>query len=152
MERVILFNLLHLVATAYAVGRGGAPERFAGIALLAATLATRIVQRQFPVRFASVEWGVFGVDVVLLGTLLMIALLADRFWPLWITALHALGTCSHFVKLLDLEVLRTAYATLSAIWSYPILILLVSGTVRHQRRLRRTGRDPDWSRSDAAAS
>ncbi|MFV0622790.1 hypothetical protein ACBY01_02090 [Sphingomonas sp. ac-8] len=152
MERVILFNLLHLLATAYAVGRGGAPERFAGMALLLATLATRVAQRQFPARFASVEWGVFGVDLVLLVALLVIALFADRFWPLWVTALHGLGTCSHFVKLLDLEVLRTAYATLSAVWSYPILILLVSGTVRHQQRLRRAGSDPDWSRPGAAAS
>lgn len=150
MERVLLFNLLHLLATAYAVGRGGAPERLAGIALLAATLATRVAQRQFPVRFASVEWGVFGVDVALLGALLTIALLADRFWPLWMTALHALGTFSHFVKLLDLEVLRTAYAALSAVWSYPILILLVGGTIRHQRRLRKAGRDPDWSRTARA--
>ena len=146
VERVVLFNLLHLAVSGYALLRGGAPERVAGIALLIATLSTRLVQSQMSLRFAGVEWGVFCVDLGLLAVLLGIAMDADRYWPLWVTALHGLGTFGHVVRLLDVDVLRPAYAVLTAVWSYPILLLLVGGTARHQVRRSRRGEDSAWSR------
>jgi len=145
MERVIAFNLLHLLVSGYALLRGGPPERIAGASLLGATLLTRLVQNQLPVRFVGVEWGVFCVDLTLFAVLLGIALDADRYWPLWMAALHGLGTFGHIVRLLDVDVLRTAYAFLTAVWSYPILLLLVCGTARHQNRRRRRGVDRSWS-------
>lgn len=147
MERVALFNLLHVVASGYAVVRGGAPERIAGVAMLVATLATRLVQSQAAVRFAGVEWGVFCVDVALLAILLAVALEADRYWPLWMAALQGLGTTAHLSKLLEVELLRPAYAVLAAIWSYPMLVLLFCGALRHHLRQRRFGNDRAWSRS-----
>lgn len=146
MERVIIFNLLHVVVSGYAVVRGGAPERIAGVALLVATLATRLVQSQMPMRFAGVEWGVFCVDLTLLAVLVAVALDADRYWPLWMTALHGLGTLAHLAKLLNLELLRSAYAVMTAFWSYPILVLLLCGSHRHHLRRHRYGIDRAWSR------
>lgn len=145
MLHVIAFNLIQLLISGYSLARGGAPERITGASLLAAMILTRVLLSRYAVRFVGVEWGVFTVDVVLLTVLLAVALFADRFWPLWVVALHALGTTAHLLRLLDGEVIRFAYAVLTAMWAYPIMVLLAAGTARHQRRLRFAGRDPDWS-------
>lgn len=150
MTRVFIFNALQVAASAYAIGRGGAPERLAGAALLAAAGGTWLLQSPAAVRFVGVELGVLAVDVILLAVLLVIALHADRWWTLWMTALHALGTGAHFVRFVDQDVLRFVYALLTATWSYPILVLLTVGTARHRLRIRRSGHDLDWTRLHTA--
>lgn len=145
MERVIFFFVIQLAASAYALARGGAPERIVGAALLIAAVAGRILQAPAVSRFIGVDWGVLGIDVALMFVLLGVALYADRFWPLWLAAFQILGTGGHIVRGMDADVARIAYAILLASWSYPMLLLLVIGTARHGARLRRHGYDLDWS-------
>lgn len=145
MLHVLAFNLAQLLATVYSLAKGGAPERVTGGSLLLATLFTRALQNDYAVRFARVEWSVFWVDLVLLAALMTVALLADRFWTLWLVALQALGTGAHLIRLIDHDVLRFAYAVLTAVWSYPMLLLLMAGTARHGARRKLHGRDRDWS-------
>lgn len=148
MERVILFNALQLLASGYAIARGGAPERLAGVSLVIAALSTRLLQSAISTRFVKVEAGMLVVDLILLIVLLVIAANADRYWTMWMAALQALGAGAHLVRLLDHDVLRFVYALLTAIWSYPIVILLVAGTARHRRRMAGGGGDLDWSRQE----
>ncbi len=148
MDRVWLFYAIQVAASGYALLRGGAPERLTGLALLVAALSTGFVQRTIPILFAGVESGVMIVDLILLAVLIAITLKADRFWPAWATALHALGTGAHLARAISPDVIRLVYAVLSAAWSYPIVLLLVIGTVRHSRRIRAHGSDLDWSRQD----
>lgn len=143
--RVLIFNLLQIGATVYALRRGGAPERMVGLALLLGAVGTRLLQSDLVQRFVAVEVGVAAVDVALLAALLAVALLADRFWPLWIAALQALGAGSHLVRLVDGDILRVVYAFLSAIASYPMLAILVFATSRHDRRERVNGPERSWS-------
>ena len=147
MERVVLFAVLLLLASGYAVARGGAPERVVGLSLLLAFALSILLQQPLASRFLTVEWGVLGVDLALLVVLLAVALHADRFWPLWVTAFHALGTGGHLVRGLDHGIEPIAYAILLASWSYPMMALLVLGTMRHAVRQRRLGQDLDWSRA-----
>lgn len=148
MERVWIFNAIQLAATVYAFRRGGAPERLTGLALLVAALATRIFYVIGTRMFMNVEIGIMIVDVVLLVVMIAITLHADRFWPAWVTALHALGAGAHLARAISPDVIRLAYAVLSVVWSYPIVLLLVIGTMRHSRRVRSRGWDLDWSRRD----
>jgi hypothetical protein len=94
-----------------------------------------------------VEFGVFLVDVAALAAFVILALRADRYWPLWIAGLQIIGTAGHAVKLMDPGVIRTAYAFILAFWSYPMLLLIVLGTWRHQQRLAKFGADRSWSSS-----
>lgn len=144
MERVIIFNLLLLLASGYALWRGGAPERIVGLSLLIAGGLTRLAYAPFAERFVAVDWGVLLVDIALLVILLAVALKADRFWTLWLAAFQLLGTGGHLVRGLDHGVEPIAYAILLASWSYPMIFLLVIGTARHARR-RRQGYKRDWS-------
>lgn len=149
MERVILFSILLLLASGYAVAKGGAPERVVGLSLLLAFTLSILFQQPSAARFLGVEWGILAVDFGLLGILLSVALYADRFWPLWVAALQALGTGGHLVRGMDHGIEPIAYAILLASWSYPMVLLLAVGTMRHQRR-RRHGPTLDWSQPIAS--
>ena len=145
MERVVFFFLLQTLASTYAVFRGGGPERAVGISLLMAAVIGVVIQSPFIVRFLDVEWGILVIDLILLAVLMAVALNADRYWAMWLAALQALGAGAHFVRGVDGEVARFVYAVLLAGWSYPMILLLIVGTYRHQRRLAANGFDVDWS-------
>jgi hypothetical protein len=98
-------------------------------------------------RFHSVEVGILLVDVAALVAFLVLALFAERLWPIWVTSLHAIGTAGHAVKLADPQVLGWAYHFALAFWSYPMLFLLALGTWNHQKRLAKRDVDKSWSNS-----
>ncbi len=148
MDRVWIFYAVQLAASVFALWRGGAPERLLGLALLLAAVSTQVLQDDMAIRFAGVELDVLLVDLALLGVMLAITLHADRFWPAWATALHLLGTGAHLARAISPDVIRLTYAVLAAAWSYPIVLLLVIGTVRHASRIRARGWDLDWSGQD----
>jgi hypothetical protein len=144
-----VFYSLLAASCLYALLRGGPPERIgAGIFAISALLSTAAVSAH-PIRYISIEVGVLAVDLAMLAALLALALRAERFWPLWVSALHIIGTAGHAVKAFDPEVLRLGYAFAMAFWSYPMLLLLVAGTWCHRKRLKRNGADISWSSSFA---
>lgn len=131
----------------YAFLKGAAPERIGATILAAGSLLTLATISRQNVSYASVEIGVFLVDLAALVAFIILALRAERFWPLWIAALQFLGTAGHVVKLVDPEMIRKAYAVAAIFWSYPMLLLIVLGTWRHQQRLKRFAVDRSWSSS-----
>jgi hypothetical protein len=46
---------------------------------------------------------------------------------------------------LSIRIIQRVYAFILAVWAYPVLLLLVIGTRRHQKRLSRFGSDESWS-------
>jgi hypothetical protein len=146
----LIYLVLLLATWGYAGLKGGAPERIGATILLVGSALTLLAVTAAPAhRFVSVELGILAVDVATLIAFLVLALYAERFWPLWITALQAIGTAGHAVKLVDPQILRWGYAFALAFWSYPMLLLLVAGTWSHQKRLKRNGADISWSSSFA---
>ncbi|HKR25480.1 MAG TPA: hypothetical protein VJS15_09495, partial [Allosphingosinicella sp.] len=132
--------------------RGGLPERIgATIVVFGSTLTVAAVS-SLDRRYGSVEFGVFLVDVAGLVALVLLALRSERYWPLWVAALHLIGMAGHGLKLADPDVIRRAYAFAMQFWGYPMLLLIALGTWRHQQRLKRFGFDPSWSRSPPSAA
>lgn len=151
LQSAVYFSLV-FACWMYAMLRGGAPERI-GITILAVGSVLTVVAVSAPARrFGSVEIGIFLVDVAALVGFLILAMRAERLWPLWVTSLQAIGTTAHAVKLVDPEIIRWAYAFALAFWSYPMLFLLVLGTWNHQRRLAKFGVDKSWSNSSAPSA
>lgn len=142
---VILFNVLQLGASWYAVSRGGRPERLVASALLVAAVASLLVYSPYPRTFMRLEVGVLAVDLALLGALIAIALHANRYWPLAMASLHLASIIAHLGKWVDLSMSEWAYALLLRAWAYPMLLTLVIGTLRHRRRVSRYGVDSSWS-------
>lgn len=144
LQSAIYFSLV-FACWMYAMLRGGAPERI-GITILAVGSVLTVVAVSGPARrFGSIEIGIFLVDVTALVGFLILAMRAERWWPLWVTSLQAIGTAAHAVKLVDPEVIRWAYAFALAFWSYPMLFLVALGTWNHQKRLAKFGVDKSWS-------
>ncbi|MBD8735331.1 hypothetical protein [Sphingomonas sp. CFBP 13706] len=113
--------------------------------LLSANVATVLSWSPLPSRFYGLELNVFVVDAALFAMLIIVALRADRGWPLLIAALQFDAVGAHLVKLVAPETIRVAYALLITVWSWPTQMLLAVGTWRHVRRVRREGNDRSWS-------
>jgi hypothetical protein len=147
MLPIPVYYALLAVGCWYALLKGGAPEKV-GIAVLSlgSVLSVAAVSAS-PVRFGTVEIGVFVVDVATCAGFLVLALLAERFWPLCVAALQAIGTAAHAAKLLDPTVIPSAYAFVLSLWGYLMVLLIILGTWNHQRRLARFGVDRSWSSS-----
>jgi Flp pilus assembly pilin Flp len=137
------FLILFAGSMAYALWRGGAPERAAAFVLLAGVVSTSTAQAFDAHRFATVQWGVAMVDVAVLIGFLSVALLSTRYWPMWLTALQIIQLCSDFAKLLP-GVAELTYAMASSLIGYPVALILAVATVRHRMRSARYGAQPSW--------
>jgi len=144
MTRIILFNLLLFTTCGYAILRGGAPEKLTGWLLMAAASTTFMIGWRRGM-FVHLEVGVFVIDLALLVALVVIALKADRFWPLVLAAMQLDSTAVHILKLFDQEIVSFTYALMIAMWAYPMQIILAMATLRHQRRLAQFGEDRAWT-------
>jgi hypothetical protein len=145
MLSIPLYYALLLSCWVYALLKGGRPERIGTTIMLAGSLLTLATVSSQAGSYTSVETGVFIVDAVTFLAFLALAIWAQRFWPLWISALQLIGTLGHIVKLVDPHLMPKAYAFAAIFWSYPMLLILALGTFNHQRRLKRFGSDPSWS-------
>lgn len=146
MATVFTFQILHALCCAYAVIWGGRPERVAGILLFTAALATVLVEVPFRyLNYRDMEAATLLIDASLLVALAALALKANRYWPLWITALHANAVATHLVKFVNPTLLPTVYHVAASTMAIPMAVILVVATARHQARMKRIGTDAPWS-------
>ena len=138
------FVALLALTTFYALWAGGGPERIGAAIYALSVAATNLVMRTHSHDWANLESGVFIVDVVTFLAFVPIALRANRFWPLWVTAFLGLGVLGHVARLVTPDTFWRAYAMVLTIWSYPILVLIAVGAFLHRRRLALHGADRSW--------
>ena len=150
MANQIFYWTVLILCAAYILRRGGAPERVGIAILVVGSLAsTAAATADYGARFQSVEAGMFAVDVAVLAAYLVLAIKAERFWPLWVTGFHSVGVATHGAMLVSPDVVPWAYAVGQALWGYPMLLAQVIGTRRHQQRLAQFGADRSWTSSSA---
>lgn len=134
MLGILIFATCQLLASGYACWRGGAPERWVGILLAVALAATMLTPLQAAYTYQRLNVPLVHVDLALLAALVVIALIADRYWPLWIAALQLVAIGTHGVRVYSPDVVPAAYWVISSRIAYPMLLILVVGTIRHHRR------------------
>jgi len=145
MTHILVFNLALALVCGYALLTGGAPERLTALLFIVAGAATYLLPFYHRESYHSVELMALLIDVAMLAGLVGIAAVADRFWPLYISALHLIAIAIHGVKAYQPDLVPWMYAAANAKIAYPMLVLLAIGAMRHRERLVRDGRDPDWS-------
>jgi len=143
MWHMVLFNILMLAASVYALGWGGAPERLFVLMSVVALYVTIHVHHD---NFLKLEVGLFLVDLAFFWALYLLALFSTRFWPIWMTALQGLCVLSHAVILAPGPE-GFGYAVLEQVWAWPMEMLLIVATFRHRQRLAWTGTDRPWTLS-----
>lgn len=136
---------LLIMCTIYGLVAGGAPERIAVVIYAVASHATYLVLESHSGPWRSLEVGVLIIDVATFVAFTLLAMRADRFWLIWVSALLGLGVLGHLGRWVALDMIPWAYAVVLAIWSYPILAIIAVGTFYHRRRLAKYGTDKSWS-------
>ncbi len=123
-----------LSVSAFALWRGGWPERTIAVLNVLASLASGVLQNRGD--WISPQWADLIVDVTFLLVLLWLALRSDRYWPMWAAAFQLLGVVTYVARMADYRVGALAPFTAGVIWSYLVLGSLAVGTWQCWRRRR----------------
>ena len=129
----IIFWIVLLASCGYALWRGRKYERIAALVFISATVLS-ILGHSPHGRYVAVEVSDLIVDSAVLVAVVAIALLSDRFWPLWAAGLQLVDSMSHVLKAIDIDLLPKVYGAAERFWSYPILLILFVGAWRQHRR------------------
>ncbi len=148
--RLQIFTALFVMSMIYALWKGGSPERVAAAVLITGSLATILFQSSPSQRFNDFEFGIFVADLLVFAGFVLLSLNAERYWPIWMCALQAIQTISHLADAFLVITDPLVYQILTALWVYPMLLLLVTATWRHQQRIRLHGKDNCWSSFSAS--
>jgi hypothetical protein len=133
MDRLIIYRALMYGVCGYAILRGKGEARIVGAVFLVGDLATLWLRSS---TYSSVETEVMIIDILAFLAFTYVALISDRFWPLWISGLQLTSSLGHLFKAIDADLLPIAYAAALRMWAWPILVILGIGTWRAQRRAR----------------
>lgn len=137
LEEVRTFFFILVASCAYAGWRGLMPERATALGLMLAWVATQMMNTR---NFSQPQYGILGVDVLLLLVLLSLALLSGRRWLMAATACHLLTVGDHVAMIMDMRIRSYAYMTVMVIWGYAVILAMVLGTFfeaeAERRRLR----------------
>lgn len=141
--------ILFIVVAGLTCWRGGRPERLAMTALVAASLASPLVQDTS--NFDTPQWGVMIVDILLLAALTALVWRYSRSWLPWAAAFQLITVMTHVGYALNLDILSRAYLSTSYLLFFGELAAIAWGVLRHggpgHDRGRPPGRDRHLRRS-----
>jgi hypothetical protein len=142
---VAAFHAAFFACAFYVWRAGGWPEKLAALAQAAALCITVLsgfgsVSGGFT---RLVDWWALA-DSLLAAILILIALRANRLWPILLAGLQVSATFAHLTKAVFEQMPPTGYAIFVQMWSWPMLAVTTWGTRNHQRRLRKFGSEADW--------
>lgn len=89
-------------------------------------------------------------DVLALAAFVLVALHANRLYPLWFAAFQLLAVLAHLARELAEQISSISYAILAIAPGYFQLAILAGGLFMHRRRLRRYGPYRDWRLGERA--
>lgn len=137
-----------LCSTAYALVRGGPPERFAAaLFLLGVAVSATIGLFEMPGGFADVPARLALIDALWALMFTMLAVKANRLWLIPFAACQIVAALAHLTRLSFPEMIPASYAFLTVIWSWPMIALLAGGTFAHRRRMAAGSVIPHWKPS-----
>ncbi|PNU05337.1 hypothetical protein [Novosphingobium guangzhouense] len=84
------------------------------------------------------------IDALAMGCFFVIALKANRVYPLWIAGAQIIAMSGHFYRLALTEINTFAYDVMAITPSYIQLVALLLGVVFHMSRRKRLGSYPSW--------
>lgn len=146
MRQEIFFIFL-LISCVYALWKGGAPERIAATTLFAGAQLSLAVVHFHQRQFLHEEYGLLATDIFIAIVLSVLAFTSTRWWPLLLAGLQLDGVLVHLIHFVAPNTIPIAYLDATALWSYPMVLMLLVGTWRHQRRLKYRGEDGSWKAS-----
>ncbi|MEE4451187.1 hypothetical protein [Novosphingobium resinovorum] len=89
------------------------------------------------------------IDTLAMACAFVVALHANRVYPLWIAAAQIIAMFGHIYRLALEEINAFAYAVMSITPSYIQFAAMLAGIASHMSRRRRLGSYPSWRRSSS---
>jgi hypothetical protein len=135
-----------LLTAALAWRWGAAPERFCTACLLYMKFIDwpyHWITGQGAI-LLTVDIGHFLIDLTTGIALYLIAIRANRLFPLWLAALQLIAIFSHFARELSSTIEKHIYAAMIVMPSYLQIIILLTGIALHHRRAKALRRYPPW--------
>jgi hypothetical protein len=96
------------------------------------------------VRFEDLPAGLALIDAALAVALTVVALKANRIWPIVLAGLQVATLFAHLARLLSFPLPAAGYAIFVQFWAWPMLIITAIGAYNHHSRVRRFGEERDW--------
>lgn len=128
--RYALQILILILVSLYAWRRAGVTEQ-AGTVLMACLLLVSPIYAALSTtagQFDHIDLGYLVIDGVLLIGMVGLALVSDKWWPLWLAGAQLIALLSHLVRLIDASYAPFAYALMMRTPSWIQLVILAIGT------------------------
>ena len=134
---------------AVALRRGDAPEKWCAGALFAMVpeewLYLFLVNgRQV---YRTVDLGHLSIDLITFAILFVVALRANRVYPLWLGGAQMIALAAHFSRLAMGQIDGMAYAIMSRMPSYIEIVAMSLGLLFHEYRRTKPDSYPSWRTS-----
>jgi hypothetical protein len=123
-----------VIVVAFAFLKGDEPERVGAGAYALGLLASLLLQNDS--QLYGPQWGLFGIDVVLLAVYAALAWKSRRSWPVWASGLQSLAVMSHVLTIIDARPPSAAFYAVVNVSGYGILLALALGAHRAWRDAR----------------
>jgi hypothetical protein len=117
---------LTVLVVAFAFLKGDEPERIAGGAYVLCWFASLLVQGDST--GGGTQWGLMGIDTIMLTVFVALAWKSRRSWPVWAAALQSLVVMSHILTLVDIRPPVSAFYAVINLASTGILLVIAIGT------------------------
>lgn len=127
----ITLTVALFVGAAYAIWRGGRPERWAMIGLVAASIASPLVQNWSD--GDATQWAIMAVDAAYFAQLAWLTVRFDRPWLVWASAFQLLTVMTHVGMELNLDLHGRGYIISSYVLFIGVLAAILHGVARPAR-------------------
>jgi hypothetical protein len=115
-----------VVVVAFAFIKGDEPERLGSAAYTMVYLGTLMIKDGRSL--SNPQWGVMGMDIVLLAVFVGLAIHSRRSWLVWASAFQALIVTGHILVAANLRPPADSFATVNNMSNYGVLLAMAVGT------------------------
>lgn len=111
--------------------RGGRWERQGAGVMVVGCLASGLVQDRE--HMLGPQYGYLIVDIIMFAGFTVVALRSRLWWATWTAGFQLFGVCIHVAMIVDHKVTVYAYYLGIGLYTYLLLIALMTGSLTHKR-------------------
>jgi hypothetical protein len=126
-----------VIVVTFAFLKGDEPERVGGGIYALGALASLLVQDE--ARLYGPQWGLMGLDAVLLAAYAAVAWKSRRSWPVWASAFQVLIVMINVMTVVDIRPPLVAFYAVINLATYGVLLVLALGVAQAWRDRRAEG-------------